>query len=108
VSKKKVAATAIFGGVIIFAVKLYSWIISGSVALLSDALESVVNILASIMMFSSVWISERPPDENHRYGHQKMENISSLIEGLLIVFASILIIRMQNTFYQMSSHQLEF
>jgi divalent metal cation (Fe/Co/Zn/Cd) transporter len=59
-SKKKVATMAIFGGMIIFAVKLYSWSISGSVALLSDALESVVNILASIMMSSSVWISENP------------------------------------------------
>jgi divalent metal cation (Fe/Co/Zn/Cd) transporter len=61
--------------------------------MLSDALESVVNILASIIMFSSVCISEQNPNENYRYGHQKMENISSLLEGMLIVFASLWILK---------------
>lgn len=50
-------------------------------ALLSDALESTVNIAASVMMFLSVRISENPPDKGHPYGHQKIENISSFIEG---------------------------
>lgn len=92
-NKKTTAASAIIGGVLIFAVKLYAWWISGSVALLSDALESIVNILASLMMFASVVISERPPDDDHMYGHQKIENISCLIEGLLVIFAGILIAR---------------
>ena len=90
-NKKIIAASAIVGGVLIFAVKLYAWWISGSVALLSDALESIVNILASIMMFASVVISEQPPDEEHRYGHQKIENISCLIEGILVIIAGFLI-----------------
>jgi cation diffusion facilitator family transporter len=90
-SKRTIAASAIFGGIVIFTIKLYAWLISGSVALLSDALESIVNILASMMMFASVLISAQPPDEDHRYGHQKIENISCLIEGILIIVAGFLI-----------------
>jgi cation diffusion facilitator family transporter len=89
--KRGIATAAIVGGVTIFGVKLYSYYISGSVALLSDALESIVNIVASLMMYMSVRISEQPPDENHRYGHQKIENISSFIEGALIIVAGALI-----------------
>ena len=89
--KRGIAATAIVGGVAIFGIKLYSYYISGSVALLSDALESIVNIVASIMMYMSIRISEQPPDDNHRYGHQKIENISSFIEGALIIVAGALI-----------------
>ena len=90
-NKKTSAASAIIGGVLIFAIKIYAWLISDSVALLSDALESIVNILASVMMFASVWISEQPPDEDHMYGHQKIENISCLIEGFLVIIAGVLI-----------------
>ena len=89
--KRGMAATAIVGGVAIFGIKLYSYYISGSVALLSDALESIVNIVASIMMYISIRISEQPPDDNHRYGHQKIENISSFTEGALIIVAGALI-----------------
>jgi cation diffusion facilitator family transporter len=89
--KKTIAVLTIIGGILIFSIKLYAWMISDSVALLSDALESIVNILASTMMFTSVWISSRPPDENHMYGHQKIENISCLIEGILVIIAGFLI-----------------
>ncbi len=89
--KRGMAVTVFVGGVAIFGIKVYSYIISGSVALLSDALESIVNIVASLMMYMSVVISERPPDENHRYGHQKIENLSSLAEGGLILVAGALI-----------------
>jgi len=90
-NKRTVAALTIFGGLTIFIIKIYAWLISGSVALLSDALESIVNILASIMMYGSVLISEKPPDDNHMYGHQKIEGISCLIEGILIIIAGVLI-----------------
>jgi len=89
--KQGLATTAVVGGLIIFAVKLYSYLVSGSVALLSDALESIVNILASLMMLVSVSISMRPPDENHRYGYQKVESISSFVEGALVLVAGLLI-----------------
>jgi cation diffusion facilitator family transporter len=86
------ALVAVGGGIIIFAVKLGAWYISGSVALLSDALESIINIAASCLMLYSVHISGRPADDEHHYGHQKVEYITSLTEGGLIITAAIFII----------------
>jgi cation diffusion facilitator family transporter len=86
------ALVAVGGGLIIFAVKLGAWYISGSVALLSDALESIINIAASCLMLFSVYVSGRPADEEHHYGHQKVEYITSLAEGGLIITAAIFII----------------
>jgi cation diffusion facilitator family transporter len=86
------ALVAVGGGIIIFAVKLRAWYISGSVALLSDALESIINIVASCLMLFSVYISGRPADDAHHYGHQKVEYITSLAEGGLIITAAIFII----------------
>lgn len=90
--KKRASLVAVVGGLIIFAVKLVAYSMSGSVALMSDALESIVNIAASFLMFFSVRISGRPADEDHHYGHQKIENISSLVEGFLILIAALFII----------------
>jgi cation diffusion facilitator family transporter len=90
--KRQVALVALFGGVIILLVKLLAYFVSNSVALLSDALESIVNIAASGLMLFSVWLSEKPADDSHNYGHQKVEDISSLLEGIFIVVAAFLII----------------
>ncbi|MBT3284018.1 cation transporter [Candidatus Bathyarchaeota archaeon] len=91
--KKTSALTAIIGGIFIFALKLFTWYISGSIALLSDALESIVNIVASLMMYWSIRVSEKPPDVSHPYGHQKVENLSCAVEGVLVLFAALLIFR---------------
>ena len=90
--KRRGALTALAGGLFIFALKLAAWAISGSVALLSDALESIVNLVASGMMLFSVIVSEKPADESHHYGHEKVENISMLVEGGLIVTAGLFIV----------------
>ena len=90
--KRRAALTALAGGIFIFALKLLAWALSGSVALLSDALESVVNLVASGMMLFSVIVSERPADESHQYGHEKVESISMLVEGGLIVTAGLFIV----------------
>ncbi len=86
-----VAWLTLAGGLVIFGLKLAAYFLSGSVALLSDALESIVNLLASGMMLYAVYLSVEPADRNHNYGHQKVENISSLIEGLLIFVAAVMI-----------------
>ncbi|MBC8498123.1 cation diffusion facilitator family transporter [Candidatus Bathyarchaeota archaeon] len=86
------ALVAVGGGLVIFAVKLGAWYISGSIALLSDALESIINIVASCLMLYSVYVSARPADDEHHYGHQKVEYITSLAEGGLIITAAIFII----------------
>lgn len=91
-NKKQIAMLAIVGGIFIFILKLLAYIISNSVALLSDAMESIINIVASIMLLAALTISARSADENHKYGHQKAENISALVEGILIIIAAVLIV----------------
>ena len=83
---------AIVGGITVLGIKLLAYFISNSVALLSDAMESIVNIAASGLMFFSIHISEKPADDSHNYGHQKIEEISSMMEGLFIVAAALLIV----------------
>lgn len=90
--KSRIAVLAIVVGVIVFILKVIAYMVSDSVALLSDAMESIINIVASLMMFVALMISARPEDVDHRYGHQKAENISALIEGILIIIAAVLII----------------
>lgn len=90
--KRSTALVAVAGGLVIFGVKLGAYFMSGSVALLSDALESIVNITASCLMFYSIYISGLPADDDHHYGHEKIENISSLVEGLFILTAALFII----------------
>ncbi len=90
--KKQAALVAIISGIAILIFKLLAFFVSNSVALLSDALESIVNIAASGLMLFSVYISEKPADASHDYGHQKIENISSMLEGLFIIIAALLII----------------
>jgi cation diffusion facilitator family transporter len=90
--KKQAALTALVCGIAIFGIKLVAYFVSNSVALLSDALESVVNIAASGLMLFSVYVSERAPDSSHKYGHEKIEDISSLMEGIFILIAALFII----------------
>ena len=78
-------------GLIIFGIKLEAYLISNSVALLSDALESIVNIAASGLMLFAVHVSEKPADPTHNYGHQKIEEISSMLEGIAILASAFLI-----------------
>jgi len=91
ITKKGMAIFTLAGGLVIFGMKLAAYFLSGSVALLSDAMESIVNIIASGVMLYAVYLADSPADRTHNYGHQKVENISSLIEGFLIVVAAVLI-----------------
>jgi cation diffusion facilitator family transporter len=77
---------------LIFAVKFVGYQITGSTAILSDALESVVNIVAALFTLASLAIASRPADESHPYGHGKVEFLSSGFEGGLIAFAALVIV----------------
>jgi cation diffusion facilitator family transporter len=77
--------------VILFAIKLVAYFITHSVAILSDALESIVNIVAAIIGLYSLYIAAQPRDEDHPYGHGKVEYISAAIEGVLICVAGFAI-----------------
>ncbi|CAN5756292.1 cation diffusion facilitator family transporter [soil metagenome] len=73
------------------ALKLLAYALTGSVALLSDALESLVNVLAGGMAVAMLWLAQQPPDEEHPYGHSKAEYFSSGLEGTLILAAALAI-----------------
>jgi cation diffusion facilitator family transporter len=74
------------------AMKTLAWRITGSVGLLSDAMESLVNLASALFALAMVTIAERPPDDDHPFGHTKAEYFSSAFEGLLIVGAAVAII----------------
>jgi cation diffusion facilitator family transporter len=73
----------------LMAVKFWAWHLTGSSAILSDALESIINVVAGGFALASVWIADRPPDERHPYGHGKIEYFSAGFEGALIVLAAL-------------------
>lgn len=74
------------------ALKTAAWQITGSVGLLSDAAESVVNLVAAVVAFIALRIAARPPDDNHNFGHAKSEFFSAVIEGVMIAVAAAVII----------------
>lgn len=71
---------------------MFAWILTGSVAILTDALESIVNVVAGLFGLYSLYLSAKPRDLEHPYGHGKIEFISAAIEGSLISVAGLLII----------------
>lgn len=79
-------------GVSLFIIKVLAWYLTGSVAIMTDALESIVNVVSGFIGLYSLYIAARPRDTNHPYGHGKAEFISSAIEGTLISVAGIVII----------------
>jgi cation diffusion facilitator family transporter len=89
----RIAAASIAIGLAVLGLKAAAWWMTGSVALLSDALESIVNVAAAVAAFLAITYSARPPDVNHPYGHHKAEYFSSVLEGVLIVVAAIAIFR---------------
>lgn len=79
-------------GVLLFIIKLVAWYMTRSVAIFTDALESVVNVISGFIGLYSLYLSAQPRDRNHPYGHGKVEFISATIEGGLIIMAGIAII----------------
>ncbi len=73
--------------------KIVAGLLSGSVSIISEAIHSGMDLVASIIAFFSVRVSSRPADKGHPYGHGKIENVSGVIEGLLIFVAAFLIIK---------------
>tara|TARA_R110000868_G_scaffold410693_5_gene699856 strand:+ start:34969 stop:35952 length:984 start_codon:yes stop_codon:yes gene_type:complete len=78
--------------IVLFAIKVIAWYLTQSVAILTDALESIVNVVSGIIGLISLTIAARPRDESHPYGHGKIEFISAGIEGTLILIAGFFII----------------
>lgn len=89
----RLALGSVVVGLGVLALKLVAWRITGSVALMSDALESVVNVATALAVIVALRVARRPADANHPFGHHKAEFFSAVLEGVLIVLAALLILR---------------
>lgn len=90
---QRIAAGTIAVGAVVLAMKAAAFWLTGSAALYSDALESVVNVLASLVALAALRYAALPPDANHPYGHEKAEFFSAVIEGVLIIVAALSILQ---------------
>ncbi|MFC0191965.1 cation diffusion facilitator family transporter [Aureimonas pseudogalii] len=90
---KRTAAMTIGVACAVLAIKYLAYMVTGSVALFSDALESIVNVVAGLVALWAVSVSYKPADSDHPFGHTKAEYFSAVIEGVLIVLAALLILR---------------
>lgn len=90
--KQKVAGLSVFAAIFLTGIKLVMGIVTGSLGLLSEALHSGLDLVAAVITFFSVRISDNPPDKEHNYGHGKIENISAFLETILLFITCIWII----------------
>ncbi|UWQ33138.1 cation diffusion facilitator family transporter [Leisingera sp. M527] len=91
-SAGQLATGSILIALAVMGLKTAAWVMTGSVALLSDALESLVNIGGAVMAWFAVRYAQRPPDAGHPFGHHKAEYFSAVAEGILIVIAALVIV----------------
>lgn len=90
--KVKVAALSVASNATLIILKVVAGILSGSISIISEAIHSGMDLIASIIALFSVKMSSKPADTKHPYGHGKIENVSGVVEGLLIFIAAGLII----------------
>jgi cation diffusion facilitator family transporter len=87
----RLAAWSIVVALVVLGLKLFAWWITGSVALYSDALESIVNVVTAIAAVWAIRISYMPADRDHQHGHHKAEYFAAVFEGVMIIVAALLI-----------------
>ena len=90
-ARSRAAAVSIVSNTILIALKVVAGVLTGSVAILTEALHSSIDLLASLIAFFSVRRAEEPADASHRYGHEKFENAAAAAEGMLILAGSAVI-----------------
>ena len=90
--KQRLILLSFVASIVLTGLKFFAYFITDSTAILSDALESIINVIASGFAFYSIYLSAQPKDRNHPYGHGKIEFFSAGFEGALIVIASIFIV----------------
>ncbi|WP_051231944.1 cation diffusion facilitator family transporter [Kaistia adipata] len=88
-----VALSSIVIALVVMALKYVAYLQTGSVALYSDALESIVNLATAVVAFWAIRLSHKPADSDHQFGHHKAEYFAAVLEGVLIVVAALLILR---------------
>jgi cation diffusion facilitator family transporter len=90
--KKRVALISVFAAIFITGFKLIIGLLTGSLGILSEALHSALDMVAAVITYFSVKLSDKPADKEHNYGHGKVENLSALIETLLLLITCVWII----------------
>ena len=88
-SLTKFAWLSIAAAIVTIGLKSFAYLLTGSVGLLSDAVESLVNLVAAFLALAMLIVAARPADEEHQYGHSKAEYFASGVEGVLILLAAI-------------------
>ena len=91
-SKSRAAAISIASNVTLIVLKLAAGAITGSIAIITEAIHSSIDLLASMVAFFSVRKADEPPDPSHPYGHEKVENLTAALEGVLILVGAAIII----------------
>ena len=86
--KQRTALLSLLSNSALILLKLFAGVITGSVAILTDAVHSSIDLVASVVAFVSIRKADEPADESHRYGHEKLENLAAAIEGILILIGS--------------------
>jgi cation diffusion facilitator family transporter len=89
----RLAIGSVAVGLLVMALKVLAWALTGSLALMSDALESLVNLATALAVIVALKVARRPADDNHPFGHHKAEFFSAVLEGVLIVIAALFILR---------------
>ncbi len=89
---RQLALGSVGVGVVVFGLKLIAWRMTGSVALYSDAIESIVNVVAALAALYAVHLAAQPADDRHPYGHHKAEYFAAVVEGALILAAALSIL----------------
>lgn len=86
--KQRAAALSVASNSLLILLKFVGGIVTGSVALLAEAMQSIIDLVASVVAFVAVRKADEPADEDHPYGHEKIENLAAAIEGVLILVGS--------------------
>ena len=89
---KKFAWLSVATSIVTISLKVVAWWVTGSVGLLADAAESVVNLVAAVVALIAITVAERPADDDHQYGHSKAEYFSAVVEGAMIFVAATFIL----------------
>lgn len=91
-AKSRVAALSIASNALLILLKLVAGAVTGSIAIVTEAIHSMIDLVASVIAFVSVRKADAPADEEHPYGHEKVENLAANVEGILILVGAAIIV----------------
>ena len=91
--KTRVALTSVIAAIVLTSIKLIAGLITGSLGILSEAMHSALDLGAALMTYVAVRFSDKPPDDDHAYGHGKIENISAFMQTGILILTCFFIIK---------------